>query len=125
MWQQCDDGWVMQVRNDGGGALTGPPTFGREKHVLRRFESLGDSGLTFRYSDMKPGDCLVMGQHQLHMSDPRPHCDGRSVDRRALSVRVILKPPGCSSSKIDMDYSCPTYAGKGLPRVLIRRTSQK
>jgi hypothetical protein len=63
---------------------------------------------------------MLMNKHQLHMSDPRPHLDGRSVDRLAMTMRVILKPPGCTAttSAALLDPRAAAYAGKALPQIL-------
>lgn len=41
---------------------------------------------------MKKGDCLIFSKRTLHMSDPRPHLEGASVNRLAMNVRVLVKP---------------------------------
>ena len=115
-------GGVLQARNDGTDA---PP---EDKERLATHASLDACGLTFRRLDVRAGTCVLMNRHQLHMSDPRPHLAGRSVDRLAVSMRVVLKPPpagaGAGAGEQHrtaagmVDAHAPSYAGKALPRML-------
>ena len=114
------DGSVLRTRNQGEdapkpGAL---PTFGRDKEVMGTHDSLAASGLSFLSLDMEPGECMLMNRHQLHMSDPRPHAAGRPVDRLALTMRVIVKPPGSNAGTELLDVTAPAYRGKALPRII-------
>ena len=114
------DGSVLRTRNQGGDAPKPgtPPTFGRDKEVLSTHPSLAACGLSFRSLHMVPGECVLMNRHQLHMSDPRPHAAGRVVDRLALTMRVILRPPGASATTELLHAAAPAYRGKTLPRII-------
>jgi len=114
------DGSVLRARNQGANAPTpgAPPTFGRDNELLDSHGSLAACGLSFRSLDMVPGECMLMNRHQLHMSDPRPHAAGRPVDRLALTMRVILKPPGSNEATALLDKAAPAYRGKALPRII-------
>jgi hypothetical protein len=85
--------------------------------VLGEYASTTECGFAFRYLDLAPGECMLMNRHMLHMSDPRPHLAGRSIDRLALTMRVVLKPPGSGSKTTLMDTTAAAYAGKALPRI--------
>ena len=112
-------GAVLKARNSGGDAPAPEtaPTYGRDKETLCEYASTMECGFAFRYLDLAPGECMLMNRHMLHMSDPRPHLAGRSVDRLALTMRVVLKPPGSGSKSTLMDTTAAAYAGKALPRV--------
>ena len=114
------DGTVLRTHNQGGDVPKPgtPPTFGRDKEVLSTHASLAACGLSFHSLNMIPGECVLMNRHQLHMSDPRPHAAGRAVDRLALTMRVILKPPGASATTELLYAAAPAYRGKTLPRII-------
>ena len=114
------DGTVLRTRNQGGDAPAPgtPPTFGRDKEILSTHASLAACGLSFHSLQIEPGECVLMNRHQLHMSDPRPHAAGRTVDRLALTMRVILKPPGASATTELLHAAAPAYTGKVLPRII-------
>lgn len=65
--------------------------------TFRHEKDKGDEVLKFEYLDMKPGDCMLMSKHSLHMSDPRPHLlasrKGKTGSRRAVALRIVLKNP--------------------------------
>lgn len=111
-------GEVLQVQQGTGGSedAAARPTFGRDKEVLATYRSVDECDFSFRYLDLTPGDCLLMNRHQLHMSDPRPHLAGRPVDRLALTLRVIVKPPGTAT--VEMDHTAPGYRGLRLPELI-------
>ena len=114
------DGTVLRARSDGGDAPKSgtSPTFGREKEILSRHESLAACGLSFQSLQIESGECVLMNRHQLHMSDPRPHAAGRTVDRLALTMRVILKPPGACAATELLHATATAYRGKTLPRII-------
>ena len=130
-------GEVRKARNGGEAAADAdaPPSYGDEKERLATYPSLDAAGLHFRYVDIEPGDCLLMNRHQLHMSDPRPHLAGRDIDRQAISLRVVIRPPSTSTTTsfkhsrhrrharrrppmpVVAHASAPSYRGKALPRM--------
>ena len=114
------DGSVLRTRNQGENAPKpgSLPTYGRDKEVLDTYASLAACDFSFRSLDMAPGECMLMNMHQLHMSDPRPHAAGRPVDRLALTVRVVLKPPGSDAATQLLDTTTTAYRGKTLPRII-------
>ena len=114
------DGSVLRTRNQGGDMPKPgtPATFGRDREILSTHASLAACGLSFRSLDIVPGECVLMNRHQLHMSDPRPHAAGRTVDRLALTMRVLLKPPGASAETELLYAAAPAYRGKVLPRII-------
>lgn len=50
--------------------------------------------IEYEYLDMKPGDCMIMSKHCLHMSDPRLHMAKLPLSRKAFVLRVIVRPSG-------------------------------
>lgn len=117
-------GEVIKARNDGGEApVIGPDgaySTSETERVLGTYTSVDECALSFRYLDLAPGECMLMNRHQLHMSDPRPHMAGRSVDRHAVTLRVVFKPPVSAlhaAAAVLVDASAPSYAGKTLPRI--------
>ena len=59
---------------------------------LAQFKDTDSIDMRFQYLDMRPGDCMIMSKRTLHMSDPRPHLEGNSIERLAMNVRVLIKP---------------------------------
>ena len=115
-----ETGEVIKARNDGEGApVIGPTGAHSTERVLGTYSSVDECAFSFRYLDLAPGECLLMNRHQLHMSDPRPHMAGRSVDRHAVTLRVVFKPPVSAphAGAALVDASAPSYAGKALPRI--------
>lgn len=76
------DGSVLKVHHDASD----------DECPMKRFATAEDAGLRFEYLDMKPGDCLIFSKRTLHMSDPRPHLEGTSINRLAMNVRILVKP---------------------------------
>ena len=93
---------------------TGAHSTRETERVLRTYSSVDECAFSFRYLDLAPGECLLMNRHQLHMSDPRPHMAGRSVDRHAVTLRVVFKPhvsaPHAVAALVDASApSLPNY----------------
>lgn len=61
------------------------------------FENIEACKFTFKYIDMKPGECLILSKRQLHMSDFRPALEKNFSDRLAIHMRVIIKKPDSGS----------------------------
>mmetsp|Transcript_72348 Transcript_72348/g.143635 ORF Transcript_72348/g.143635 Transcript_72348/m.143635 type:complete len:168 (-) Transcript_72348:154-657(-) len=88
------DGSVLMVANEGG---LSPRCYMKAQHV-------SDFELNMSYVDARPGDCLIMSKRTLHMSDPRPHLADRTVNRLAINMRVVLRPPSSSTVPLDTSY---------------------
>ena len=63
----------------------------KPESLLKVFSSVNESGLKFQYLDMHAGDCLILSKRTLHMSDPRPSLAGKTINRLALNLRVIVR----------------------------------
>jgi len=62
-------------------------------------KNIDDCKFTFKYLDMKAGECLLFSKRQLHMSDPRPTLERKFSNRLAVHMRIIIKNPGSKSIK--------------------------
>lgn len=81
--QVAKDGGGVAVRGDGGKLVLRTATesdFSRGKELRVKRTS---------YLDFRSGDCIIMNQNLLHMSDFR----GRTNNRRAINFRVLIRKP--------------------------------
>ena len=62
-------------------------------------KNVDDCKFTFKYLDMKAGECLLFSKRQLHMSDPRPALEKIFTNRLAVHMRIIIKKSGSESIK--------------------------
>lgn len=85
---------------------TAPPwqVFGWPKHPgipLRRYKSVADAGLSFKYLNMSAGECLLFSKRTMHLSDPRPFLRRQvapgHLARLAMNLRVLVKEPGATT----------------------------
>ena len=61
----------------------------RQTHA---YETLDELKMRMDYIAAKPGECVVWGKRTLHMSDPRPIIEGRTIKRKVIQIRVVLRP---------------------------------
>jgi len=62
-------------------------------------KNIDECKFTFKYLDMKPGECLLLSKRQFHMSDPRPILEKKVNNRLAIHMRIIIKNPDSESIK--------------------------
>jgi len=56
------------------------------------YETVEELDMTFDYVGAKPGECVIWSKRTLHMSDPRPLLESRTLKRKVIQIRVVLKP---------------------------------
>lgn len=62
------------------------------ERATAQYETVDELEMKFDYVAAKPGDCVVWSKRTLHMSDPRPLLEGRTIKRKVIQIRVVLKP---------------------------------
>ena len=71
------------------------------EELFETYDTASDAGLKPVYVDAKPGDCLLFNKFTLHMSDPIGHMLNAPGSRRAVNLRVLVRPAGTPVPMVD------------------------
>lgn len=72
------------------------------------YATVDELDMKFDYIAAKPGECVVWSKRTLHMSDPRPLLEKRTVKRKVIQIRVVLRPMDTSQKTLVFNPDHPT-----------------
>ena len=88
------------------------------------YDTIDELKMKFDYVQAKPGECVVWSKRTLHMSDARPLLEERTVKRKVIQIRVVLKPEGADKSTMVFNPDHPnSYLLSGWMSLLDKRTT--
>lgn len=71
------------------------------------YDTVEELDMSFEYVGAKSGECVIWSKRTLHMSDPRPILESRTLKRKVIQIRVVLKPKDKTQSTLVFNPNHP------------------